>query len=616
MAKKDKKNKDKAATFLPKPHPFAQPKPPPFSSQPPINAGTSPLTLKTSNNANLLPLNDKSSALARQFMSATSTPAPATPGTNHHAPIKPLPSTTSTTSKNFAAANLYTALSKGAGFPAKMPSSIAESTSQSSGPARASSVDSVKELGAPRVNSYPAPLSRGISSSSTSATNALRVSSSMMNGTSKGAVNGQEAYLLSLRKGDPEMHLLQDDPTTVSGRSRDHELKTAPIFTRDAYVAAGYREHTTQYGVMGKTLSIYSKANRYTPADARLYINTNAPFSAVVCGVQGSGKSHTVSILLENMFISNFRQIGSLQRPLAGLVLHFGEGGPGSRPSEAAWVGVSSVEGVHPPPVHVYVSRSSLNTMKTVYAPLGNRVRVEPLLFTEEELDAQAFLSMMAVGSSESAPLYIQVVLSILRDLGENFSYNEFMVRLDDKKQSFNPAQLAGLEQRMALLNSFVDRTQPSERRFVAGQLTIIDLSDPFIDPASACGLFEIITRLFVRAEVGTGKVLVVDEAHKYLSSSKGASGLTNSLLTLTREQRHLAMRVIISTQEPTVVPPVLLDLCTVAILHRFSSPSWWDHLAKHVSADISAEDAFDKVVKLQVGFPNFVPMSHVNSLL
>jgi hypothetical protein len=43
--------------------------------------------------------------------------------------------------------------------------------------------------------------------------------------------------------------------------------------------------------------------------------------------------------------------------------------------------------------------------------------------------------------------------------------------------------------------------------------------------------------------------------------------------------------------------------LCTVAILHRFSSPSWWDHLAQHVSADFSGEDAFDKVVKLQVVF-------------
>lgn len=93
------------------------------------------------------------------------------------------------------------------------------------------------------------------------------------------------------------------------------------------------------------------------------------------------------------------------------------------------------------------------------------------------------------------------------------------MVRLEECKTSFNPAQLSGLEQRMALLNSFMDSNtighSQDRPRFVAGQLTIIDLSDPFVDPASACGLFEIITRLFVRANVGTGKVLVVDEAHK-----------------------------------------------------------------------------------------------------
>jgi hypothetical protein len=53
------------------------------------------------------------------------------------------------------------------------------------------------------------------------------------------------------------------------------------------------------------------------------------------------------------------------------------------------------------------------------------------------------------------------------------------------------------------------------QSRFAAGKLTIVDLSDTFIDPESACGLFEILTRLFVRANVGTGKVLVVDEAHK-----------------------------------------------------------------------------------------------------
>lgn len=417
-------------------------------------------------------------------------------------------------------------------------------------------------------------------------------------------------YDLSDVKADIEelQHLKKDN----ASESTEHEMRTAPLITREAFVAAGFKDRVVQYGVLGETLSIHSKSAVHVPIDPRLYINTNAPLSAVVCGVQGSGKSHTVSVLLENMFILGQDSIGSLDYALSGLVLHFGEGGPGSRPCEAAWVGASSQPGVTPPKVKVYVSRSSLHTMKSIYAPLGDRVRVSPLQFNESELDAQAILSMMAVGSSESAPLYIQIVLSILRDLGEKFSYKAFLTRLEAEKKSFNPAQVAGLEQRLALLNSFMEPQAPAQsrssskksktNRFSEGKLTIIDLSDPFIDPASACGLFEIVTRLFVRADVGTGKVLVVDEAHKYLSASRGASGLTNALLTLTREQRHLGMRVIISTQEPTVIPPVLMDLCTVAVMHRFSSPAWWDHLARHVATDVSADQGFATVVKLKTG--------------
>lgn len=83
----------------------------------------------------------------------------------------------------------------------------------------------------------------------------------------------------------------------------------------------------------------------------------------------------------------------------------------------------------------------------------------------------------------------------------------------------------------MALLTSFLDtrpRASSQTDRFAAGQLTIIDLSDPFIDPGSACGLFEIITRLFVRAEVGTGKVLIVDEAHKVSNPDDPYASLMN----------------------------------------------------------------------------------------
>jgi hypothetical protein len=66
---------------------------------------------------------------------------------------------------------------------------------------------------------------------------------------------------------------------------------------------------------------------------------------------------------------------------------------------------------------------------------------------------------------------------------------------------------------------------------------------------------------------------------------------------------------------EPTVVPPVLLDLCGLTILHRFSSPSWWEHLIRHVSADFTGTDAFDQVVKLQVR-PHFILTLRVCRLL
>jgi len=128
----------------------------------------------------------------------------------------------------------------------------------------------------------------------------------------------------------------------------------------------------------------------------------------------GSGKSHTVSTILENALISDFPAIGSLTKPLAALVLHYGEGGSNALPNETAWLSSSVSSHITGPPVRVYVSKSSLQTMRTVYAPLGERVSVEPLLFSSSELDVAAILSMMAVGSSDSAPLYMQIIMASL----------------------------------------------------------------------------------------------------------------------------------------------------------------------------------------------------------
>lgn len=101
----------------------------------------------------------------------------------------------------------------------------------------------------------------------------------------------------------------------------------------------------------------------------------------------------------------------------------------------------------------------------------------------------------------------------------------------------------------------------------------------------SACALFNICLNLFLeQSSDEIGRVIALDEAHKYMTESSECQALTENLLAIIRLQRHLGARVIIATQEPTISPK-LLDLCTVTIVHRFTSPSWLLSLKKHLAA-------------------------------
>lgn len=67
------------------------------------------------------------------------------------------------------------------------------------------------------------------------------------------------------------------------------------------------------------------------------------------------------------------------------------------------------------------------------------------------------------------------------------------------------------------------------------------------------------------------------------MTDSAECQTLTESLLSTIRLQRHLGARIIIATQEPTVSPK-LLDLCSVTLVHRFTSPSWLSTIKKHLA--------------------------------
>lgn len=68
------------------------------------------------------------------------------------------------------------------------------------------------------------------------------------------------------------------------------------------------------------------------------------------------------------------------------------------------------------------------------------------------------------------------------------------------------------------------------------------------------------------------GRVVALDESHKYMTETDEDQVFTESLLSAIRLQRHNGTRIIISTQEPTISPG-LLDLCSITIVHRFASP-------------------------------------------
>ncbi|EKM56169.1 uncharacterized protein PHACADRAFT_209653 [Phanerochaete carnosa HHB-10118-sp] len=403
---------------------------------------------------------------------------------------------------------------------------------------------------------------------------------------------------------DPELDLLGDDTPEDESTGSMHAFRTAPVFTGDAFASLG-SSILPQRALYGRVIAQRATNFPLRLTTPKLYMNTNAPFSAL-----GSGKSHSTSVLLESCLMADSR-LGTLPAPLSALVFHFdtAAGGGAVQPCEAAYLATLDNErggDVTPPTVTVLVLPANIQAMRRVYAGLPS-VHVKPLHFSAADISGERLLAMMKVEENTQMPLYMEAIMSILRSMESNFNYTAFRDEL--KQQKFSSGQKAMLNLRLSLLDSCLEGGNAYNRvssHFRKGHLTIIDLSSPFMDGSSACGFFDLILGLFVEADVdAAGKLVVLDEAHKYLSDSQTgtSSRLTDSLLSVIRQQRHLATRVVISTQEPTVVPSKFLDLCSFIIAHRFSSPKWLRLLANHVSA---AEDAFDelfaKIVSLRTG--------------
>jgi hypothetical protein len=100
-----------------------------------------------------------------------------------------------------------------------------------------------------------------------------------------------------------------------------HEVVTTPVFTNS--VLQKFKNQFSQYGFMAGMSDVLEKIpdSTSTPEDPRIFFNIAAPSSAFICGSQGSGKSHTLSCLLEHCLMQS--DVSILKKPLSGLVFHY-----------------------------------------------------------------------------------------------------------------------------------------------------------------------------------------------------------------------------------------------------------------------------------------------------
>lgn len=214
--------------------------------------------------------------------------------------------------------------------------------------------------------------------------------------------------------------------STSSASRHKEELKMAPLFSmsiKQAVLQQNLGEFS-QYALLGHVIpmpfmeatddladkmseiSINESAHESTEKIDPVLLNTDTPWSAFICGSQGSGKSHTMSCILENCLLPETR-IGKLDEPLAGIVFHFDS--MDSNHCEAAHLCSRGI------PIRVLVSPSNFSILKDKYARIpgaANNITVEPLYLQDEHLNTERIKRLMAFGDdSEHPPLYMGVTI-------------------------------------------------------------------------------------------------------------------------------------------------------------------------------------------------------------
>ncbi|ELR17156.1 uncharacterized protein ACA1_058120 [Acanthamoeba castellanii str. Neff] len=367
---------------------------------------------------------------------------------------------------------------------------------------------------------------------------------------------------------------------------------------------------------------------------SEIYLNTHEPFCLATVGVQGGGKSHTMACVLESCLVPMLEDdVVRLHAPMSALVLHYDQnvtsvceatGLISPHPALQRLLAPRQLGAAPCLPrdkMVVLVSPSFYRQRRAFY---GDYCTVKPLLFRWHTLTADHIKRIMRIKDGDNQ-LYVAAMLDLLRRYQRDAVVPAFADFLAQVKETCKlNGQRGPLEQRMALLESLVaesainaDIRADGADLYAScqpGTLAIADLTDPLLAAEEANGIFQVLTEQYRALPLrGCGKLLALDEAHKFMDGVAG-DGLSEAIVAVARLMRHDGMRLAVSTQSPLALAPELLELVTVAVLHRFHSRDWFTYLAKKLPL---SDHAALELATLQPGHAlAFASRSHLQGAL
>jgi len=328
---------------------------------------------------------------------------------------------------------------------------------------------------------------------------------------------------------------------------------------------------TPQYGLLAEV------------SGRKVALDLNQTHTISLFGVQGGGKSYTLGLVAE-MASLEIPGINVLPEPLATVIFHYSPT-MDYKPEFTSMVGSNSVEdqviqlrstyGADPKALEdviLLVPADKLEERKAEYPD----VAVHPLQFSAAELKASHWKFLMgAVGNQAT---YIRQLMRVMKGMRDNITLDGLRAGIDTLSVPDHIKDLARV--RLELASEYINDAVSLNEVVRPGRLIIVDLRDEFIEKDEALGLFVVLLQLFADAKIdgrSFNKLVVFDEAHKYIESPDLVAGL----IEVVREMRHKGVSIMVASQDPPSVPVSLIELSSQIILHKFNSPAWLKHIQK-----------------------------------